>query len=134
MNSIDNDDVGSMTSFSLITAMNDQDEQGIGPLRVVETNTNTNTANKFVVDDDETSEATIGRNQYALARFKAVRTRPSTVAANEFFSDGGTRDVDSLPRRLDRLTQVLVKWVSHAQQQQQTSFFVFYFLFALAYD
>lgn len=52
------------------------------------------------------------RNQYALARFKAVQTRPSTVAAKEFFSNGGgTREMDSLPRRLDRLVQVLGSWV-----------------------
>jgi hypothetical protein len=81
--------------------MNDQDERGIDPLRVVATSNGK-------VDEDAIQTR---RDQYALARVKAVQTRPSTVAAKEFFSNGGTRELESLPGRLDRLAQVLEAWV-----------------------
>ena len=39
-----------------------------------------------------------------------IRARPSTVAAKEFFADGGTLDWRTLPRRCERLVQVLEAW------------------------
>ena len=44
----------------------------------------------------------------AYRRIRAVRTRPTTVAANEFFAD---QDWQSLPKRLERLCHVLQQWV-----------------------
>lgn len=49
------------------------------------------------------------RAQLAQLRIEAVKTRPSTVAAQEFFA--GDRKSKSLPRRIRRLTQVLESWV-----------------------
>ena len=41
---------------------------------------------------------------------KTIRARPSTVAAKEFFADGGTLDWRTLPQRCERLVQVLEAW------------------------
>ena len=59
------------------------------------------------------------RKEIAIARYQAFETRPTTVAAKEFFNgDGinGTRrkanNWRSLPQRVRRLCQVLENWVS----------------------
>lgn len=49
------------------------------------------------------------REELALARIKAVRTRPSTLAAKEFFA--GERNWKSLPLRIRRLVDVFDSWV-----------------------
>ena len=49
------------------------------------------------------------REELAFARIKAVKTRPSTVAAKEFFS--GDRKWNTLPRRVRRLVDVYESWV-----------------------
>lgn len=49
------------------------------------------------------------RAQLAQLRIQAVQSRPSTVAAQEFFA--GDRKSKSLARRIRRLTQVLESWV-----------------------
>jgi anaphase-promoting complex subunit 2 len=41
---------------------------------------------------------------------KTIKERPSTLAAQEFFADGGTLDWRSLPRRCERLVQILDAW------------------------
>ena len=47
-------------------------------------------------------------------RYKEIiKARPSNVAAREFFADGGTLDWGSLPRRCERLVQVLEAWNSN---------------------
>lgn len=47
-----------------------------------------------------------------LRRFEAVSTRPTTLAAQEFFAKENEREVwQSLPRRLQRLCQILQDWV-----------------------
>lgn len=52
-------------------------------------------------------------NQNDLKEFKQmITTRPSTTAAKEFFSDGGTKNWSSLPQRCERLQNVLETWVS----------------------
>jgi len=49
--------------------------------------------------------------QSNLTRYKdIIKRRPSTAAAKEFFSDGGTRDWLSLPQRCERLVQSLNAW------------------------
>ncbi len=46
-----------------------------------------------------------------IDRYKQIiKARPSTVAAREFFSNRGTLDWGSLPRRCERLVQVLEEW------------------------
>ena len=47
---------------------------------------------------------------YGLARMRAVKTRPSTVAAEEFFAPNN-RDWKNLPSRLQKLVQSLHDWV-----------------------
>jgi len=46
--------------------------------------------------------------QKVRQRVETVRMRPTTRAAEEFFQDN---DWQSLPRRLERLVQVLQAWV-----------------------
>ena len=59
------------------------------------------------------------QNQNDLdAYINAIKTRPSTTAAKEFFSDGGTRDWWSLPQRCERLVHVLDEWVSDQRHWQ----------------
>jgi hypothetical protein len=53
--------------------------------------------------------STTERKDLALARIKAVRTRPSTLAAEEFFS--GDQHWKSLPHRIRRLVKVFENWV-----------------------
>lgn len=48
--------------------------------------------------------------QAAFQRIRAVRSRPSTAAAQEFFADPND-DWMTLPRRLKRLVQVFEEWV-----------------------
>jgi len=49
--------------------------------------------------------------QSNLTRYKdIIKRRPSTAAAKEFFSNGGTRDWLSLPQRCERLVQSLNAW------------------------
>jgi hypothetical protein len=55
------------------------------------------------------------RQQQAFARIKAIHTRPTTLAAQEFFSSGKNTDWKSLPRRLRRLCEVLEHWVRNNQ-------------------
>ncbi|KAL3933625.1 MAG: hypothetical protein SGBAC_010313 [Bacillariaceae sp.] len=50
------------------------------------------------------------RAQLAQLRIQAVQSRPSTVAAQEFFA--GDRKSKSLARRIRRLTQVLESWTA----------------------
>jgi hypothetical protein len=103
--------------------MNDQDdhESGISPLSVRET---INSSTNQMEEEEEVETIELKRrwdqqHKYALDRVKAVQTRPSTVAADEFFSSdvGGGRgtttqaSVASLPFRLNRLTQALESWV-----------------------
>ena len=57
--------------------------------------------------------------QRAYRRIRAVRTRPSTVAAQEFFEDPND-DWTTLPRRLKRLCQVLDDWVSFLFKKDTT--------------
>ncbi len=61
------------------------------------------------------STAALSNNErfmHALRRFEAVRTRPTTLAADEFFSKENEREGwKSLPRRLQRLCQILQDWV-----------------------
>ncbi len=46
-----------------------------------------------------------------IDRYKQIiKARPSTVAARKFFADRGTLDWESLPRRCERLIQVLEEW------------------------
>lgn len=60
---------------------------------------------------------TVGQRQLrALERFRAYDTRPSTVAAKEFFgdSDRSTKSPlhwETLPERVDKLCQTLMGWV-----------------------
>ena len=49
------------------------------------------------------------RRALALARIQCSRSRPSTVAAQEFFEGG--RNWQSLPGRVRRLCEVLEAWV-----------------------
>jgi hypothetical protein len=49
------------------------------------------------------------REALAQARIKAVKTRPSTLAAQEFFS--GDRTWKSLPRRVQLMVDVFESWV-----------------------
>ena len=51
------------------------------------------------------------RKALAIARIQAIRTRPTTVAAQEFFAGSSHRDWKSLPRRLRKLCDVLEAWV-----------------------
>jgi hypothetical protein len=52
------------------------------------------------------------QNQNDLSRYKdIIKTRPSTVAAKEFFSDFNG-DWLSLPQRCERLVKALDAWVS----------------------
>jgi hypothetical protein len=52
------------------------------------------------------------QQEYGLARMRSVTTRPSSVAADEFFCNGGTRDWKNLPARLQKLVDALELWVS----------------------
>jgi hypothetical protein len=49
------------------------------------------------------------REALAQARIKAVKTRPSTLAVQEFFS--GDRTWKSLPRRVELMVDVFESWV-----------------------
>jgi hypothetical protein len=49
----------------------------------------------------------------AYRRIRAVRTRPTTIAAHEFFAEN---DWQSLPRRLFRLAQLLEQWVRNKEE------------------
>lgn len=56
--------------------------------------------------------ATVQENDFD--RYKEnIKARPSTVAASEFFADGGTLEWSNLPRRCERLVQVLETWDDH---------------------
>ena len=61
------------------------------------------------------------REELALARIKAVRTRPSTLAAKEFFA--GERNWKSLPLRIRRLVDVFESWVRVLSFSLLRSFF-----------
>lgn len=72
---------------------------------------------KDTEDDNDEDDLAVKQQQqqhhaHALARIQAVSTRPTTMAAKEFFANGGTREWESLPKRLERLVGVLNDWVS----------------------
>ena len=69
--------------------------------------------NDFIRPLSATSIVRERDTQSNLNRYKdIIKRRPSTAAAKEFFSDGGTRDWLSLPQRCERLVQSLDAWVS----------------------
>lgn len=60
------------------------------------------------------SSRKVGQPSNDVERYKEIiKARPSTVAAREFFADGGTLDWESLPQRCERLVQVLEAWGSN---------------------
>ena len=60
------------------------------------------------------SSRKVGQPSNDVERYKEIiKARPSTVAAREFFADGGTLDWESLPQRCKRLVQVLEAWGSN---------------------
>jgi hypothetical protein len=58
------------------------------------------------------------RRQRALSRIHAVRSRPTAIAAQEFFAGVDAKNWRSLPQRLERLCQVLEGWVSFVQENR----------------
>jgi hypothetical protein len=61
------------------------------------------------------------RRQRALSRIHAVRSRPTTIAAQEFFSGVDSKNWRTLPQRLERFCQVLEGWVSSVQESNSSS-------------
>lgn len=51
------------------------------------------------------------QDKYGLARLKSVKTRPSTIAAEEFFSPSMNNNWKTLPSRLYKLVDALNSWV-----------------------
>mmetsp|Transcript_24059 Transcript_24059/g.66682 ORF Transcript_24059/g.66682 Transcript_24059/m.66682 type:complete len:771 (+) Transcript_24059:105-2417(+) len=60
-------------------------------------------------DDEAKQKAQIADDDCEKYR-DMIRRRPSTVAAKEFFSNGGSQDWWNLPQRCERLVKVLEAW------------------------